>query len=129
VLDAGLVDMVDNSWQRKFDEPIQAPDGERLNMLREAVAYLAKTVPKIGTRHAHAVVGPVVAGGLGRRCGSVRPPVHNSIGTQSPPARLERSAASTIATPAKPSSIVGKVSAGSAAEEERRAMMAAATSL
>ena len=38
--------MADKGWQRKFDDPIVAPDGTRLNTLREAVAYLAKTVPK-----------------------------------------------------------------------------------
>ena len=38
--------MVDNGWQRKFDDPIETPDGTRLKTLREAVAYLAKTVPK-----------------------------------------------------------------------------------
>jgi hypothetical protein len=36
----------DEGWQRKFADPIEAPDGTRLNTLREAVAYLAKTVPK-----------------------------------------------------------------------------------
>jgi hypothetical protein len=39
---------------------------------------------------------------------------HNSTGIQTPPASLERRTAFTIATPAKPSSIVGKVSPGSA---------------
>jgi hypothetical protein len=34
------------SWSLEFDDPIEAPDGTRLNTLREAVAYLAKTVPK-----------------------------------------------------------------------------------
>jgi hypothetical protein len=34
------------SWLREFDDPIETPDGTRLNTLREAVAYLAKTVPK-----------------------------------------------------------------------------------
>ena len=36
----------DRGWQRKFDDPIELPDGTQLNTLREAVAYLAKTVPK-----------------------------------------------------------------------------------
>jgi hypothetical protein len=36
----------ERGWQRKFDEPIETPDGKRLYTLREAVAYLAKTVPK-----------------------------------------------------------------------------------
>jgi len=36
----------ERGWQRKFDDPIELPDGTRLNTLREAVAYLAKTVPK-----------------------------------------------------------------------------------
>ena len=38
--------MDERGWQRKFDDPIEAPDGTRLNTSREAVAYLAKTVPK-----------------------------------------------------------------------------------
>jgi hypothetical protein len=37
----------ERSWQREFDDPIEAPDGTRLNTLREAVACLAKTVPKV----------------------------------------------------------------------------------
>jgi len=36
----------EHGWQRKFDDPIESPDGTHLNTLREAVAYLAKTVPK-----------------------------------------------------------------------------------
>jgi hypothetical protein len=36
----------ERGWQREFDEPIETPDGTRLNTLREAVACLAKTVPK-----------------------------------------------------------------------------------
>lgn len=35
-----------NGWQRKFEDPIPLPDGCKLVTLREAVAYLAKTVPK-----------------------------------------------------------------------------------
>ena len=38
--------IVERGWQRKFDEPIETPDGTQLNTLREAIAYLAKTVPK-----------------------------------------------------------------------------------
>jgi hypothetical protein len=38
--------MASDGWQRKFDDPIETPDGTRLNTLREAVAYLAKTVSK-----------------------------------------------------------------------------------
>src|SRR4051812_22094652 len=55
--------------------------------------------------------------------------IQDSIGVQTPPAALERKAASTIATPAKPSSMVGKVSAGSAREAVRRAKIAVATSV
>jgi hypothetical protein len=36
----------ERGWQRKFDDPIETSDGTRLNTLREAVAYLAKTVPE-----------------------------------------------------------------------------------
>src|SRR5258708_9704979 len=38
--------MADKGWQRKFDDPIETPDGTQLKTLREAIAYLAKTVPK-----------------------------------------------------------------------------------
>ena len=38
--------MSERGWSRKFDDPIETPDGTRLNTLREAVAYFAKTVPK-----------------------------------------------------------------------------------
>jgi hypothetical protein len=33
-------------WSRRFDDPIVLPDGAKLTTLREAVAYLARTVPK-----------------------------------------------------------------------------------
>jgi hypothetical protein len=36
----------ESGWSRKFDDPLETPDGTRLNTLREAVAYLAKTVPR-----------------------------------------------------------------------------------
>lgn len=35
-----------DGWSRRFDDPIYLPDGIHLTTLREAVAYLAKTVPK-----------------------------------------------------------------------------------
>jgi hypothetical protein len=38
--------MAGKGWQRKFDDPIETPEGTRLNTLKEAVVYLAKTVPK-----------------------------------------------------------------------------------
>jgi hypothetical protein len=34
------------SWDNRFAEPILLPDGTQLNTLREAVSYLARTVPK-----------------------------------------------------------------------------------
>jgi hypothetical protein len=34
------------SWSKRFDEPIELPDGARLATLREAVAYLGKVIPK-----------------------------------------------------------------------------------
>lgn len=34
------------NWKRRFAEPIALPDGVTLKTLQEAVAYLAKTVPK-----------------------------------------------------------------------------------
>jgi hypothetical protein len=33
-------------WSRRFDEPIVLEDGTTLRTLRDAVQYLAKTVPK-----------------------------------------------------------------------------------
>jgi hypothetical protein len=32
-------------WSARFDDPIPLPDGTKLTTLREAIAYLAKTVP------------------------------------------------------------------------------------
>jgi hypothetical protein len=37
----------EHGWQRRFDEPIETPDGRPLNTLRKAVAYLAKNVKKL----------------------------------------------------------------------------------
>jgi hypothetical protein len=34
------------SWSREFDDPIPLPDGTQLRTLRQAISYLAKTVPK-----------------------------------------------------------------------------------
>jgi hypothetical protein len=34
------------SWSRRFDEPIQLPDGRKLVTLKDAIAWLAKEVPK-----------------------------------------------------------------------------------
>jgi len=33
------------SWLRKFSEPIELPNGERLVTLQDAIAWLAKSVP------------------------------------------------------------------------------------
>jgi hypothetical protein len=33
-------------WSRKFDEPIELPDGRKLRTLKDAIAWLAKEVPK-----------------------------------------------------------------------------------
>jgi hypothetical protein len=38
--------MAQKGWNRRFDDPIALPDGAELKTLREAVAYLASTVPK-----------------------------------------------------------------------------------
>lgn len=34
------------SWNSRFDQPIELPGGIKLASLREAIAHLAKTVPK-----------------------------------------------------------------------------------
>ena len=33
------------SWSRKFSEPIELPNGEKLITLQDAIAWLAKSVP------------------------------------------------------------------------------------
>jgi hypothetical protein len=33
-------------WSRKFDEPIELPDGRKLRTLKDAIAWLAKEMPK-----------------------------------------------------------------------------------
>jgi hypothetical protein len=37
---------VANGWRRRFDEPITLPDGGKLVTLKDAIAWLAKEVPK-----------------------------------------------------------------------------------
>jgi hypothetical protein len=34
------------SWSRRFDEPIELPDGRKLRTLKEVIAWLAKEIPK-----------------------------------------------------------------------------------
>ena len=33
-------------WSRRFDEPIELPNGRKLRTLKEAIAWLAKDIPK-----------------------------------------------------------------------------------
>jgi hypothetical protein len=33
-------------WQRSFDEPVELPDGRKLQTLKEAIAWLAQEIPK-----------------------------------------------------------------------------------
>jgi len=39
------------SWSRRFEEPIVLADGTTLRTLRDAVQYLANTVPQAEQRH------------------------------------------------------------------------------
>ena len=34
------------SWSRRFEEPIELPDGRKLKTFAEAIAWLAKEIPK-----------------------------------------------------------------------------------
>jgi hypothetical protein len=45
------VSMAGKGWSKRFDEPIVLDDGTTLATLREAVEYLAKTVPKAEHHH------------------------------------------------------------------------------
>jgi hypothetical protein len=38
--------MASKGWLKRFDDPIVLDDGSTLHTLQQAVAYLAKTVPK-----------------------------------------------------------------------------------
>lgn len=42
------------SWSRKFDDPIELPNGTVLKTLRDAIQYLSKTTPK--AEHDHPAV-------------------------------------------------------------------------
>ena len=44
------------SWSRRFDGPIELPDGRKLKTLAEAIAYLAETVPKAERKHPTVVI-------------------------------------------------------------------------
>jgi hypothetical protein len=44
------------SWSRRFDEPIELPDGTKLTTQQQAVAYLAKAVPKAEQKHGKVLV-------------------------------------------------------------------------
>jgi hypothetical protein len=37
------------SWYRRFDEPVPLPADRKLRTLKEAMAYLAKEIPKPNT--------------------------------------------------------------------------------
>jgi hypothetical protein len=62
----------DRGWQRRFEEPIALPDGRKLKTLAEAMAWLAKEIPK--SEHnmekvqtaAHCVTRTAGHGGRGR---------------------------------------------------------------
>ena len=43
--------MANAGWSTRFDEPIALDDGTTLTTLREAVQYLARTVPKAEQNH------------------------------------------------------------------------------
>jgi len=50
-LPRGLSLMANKGWTKRFDEPIVLDDGTTLTTLQQAVAYLAKTVPKAEQNH------------------------------------------------------------------------------
>src|SRR5215471_13846923 len=43
--------MASKGWSTRFDEPIVLDDGTTLSTLREAIQYLARTVPKAEQNH------------------------------------------------------------------------------
>jgi hypothetical protein len=43
--------MASDGWSKRFDEPIVLDDGTTLTTLREAIEYLAKTVPRAERDH------------------------------------------------------------------------------
>jgi hypothetical protein len=43
--------MASKGWSTRFDDPIVLDDGTRLVTLRDAIQYLAKTVPKAEQNH------------------------------------------------------------------------------
>lgn len=40
-----------DGWSRRFEDPIELPDGTKLATLKQAVAYLARIVPKAEREH------------------------------------------------------------------------------
>jgi hypothetical protein len=43
--------MANKGWSKRFDDPIVLDDGTTLTTLRQAIEYLAKTVPKPEHNH------------------------------------------------------------------------------
>ena len=54
------------SWSRRFEEPIELPDGRKLKTLADAMAWLAKEMDKV--QAAAYCVGPAPIGAQSDRC-------------------------------------------------------------
>ena len=46
-----------NGWSRKFDDPIELPDGKKLVTLKDAIEHLRKAVPKSDRNHPKVLTG------------------------------------------------------------------------
>jgi hypothetical protein len=49
-----------SGWGRKFDAPIELPDGKRLATLRDAIRHLSETIPKRDHDHPRVVIAATV---------------------------------------------------------------------
>ena len=47
-------------WHREFDDPIPLPDGGELLTLKDAIEYLAKTVPKKDHNHPAVLTAAII---------------------------------------------------------------------
>ena len=85
------------SWSRRFDEPIILPNGKKLLTLKDAIAWLAKEIPKSehGMKRVQAAAHCVTEAATLRRADDVCADRHHAGIDPSPRSRVQSEAIGT----------------------------------